>query len=99
MSARNDLVVLVTGCSSGIGSVSSVTAVPSSGIYPASKTAAHLVGDAMRMELAPRGLGAVTISAGGGSRLLSALTFLTMRALDDLLRRRSVPCRPRDMGE
>jgi len=48
-----------------IGSVSGITAAPFGGIYSASKAALHLLGDALRMEVAPLGIEVMTVQAGG----------------------------------
>jgi NAD(P)-dependent dehydrogenase (short-subunit alcohol dehydrogenase family) len=47
-----------------IGSVVGVTAVPFGGAYSASKAAIHLLSDALRMELAPFGIGVVEVQPG-----------------------------------
>jgi NAD(P)-dependent dehydrogenase (short-subunit alcohol dehydrogenase family) len=47
-----------------IGSVVGVTAVPFGGAYSASKAAMHLLSDALRMELAPFGIGVLEVQPG-----------------------------------
>jgi NAD(P)-dependent dehydrogenase (short-subunit alcohol dehydrogenase family) len=58
-------VVLITGCSSGIGSISGVVTTPFAGAYCASKAALHSFSDALRMELAPFGIRVVNVQPGG----------------------------------
>jgi NADP-dependent 3-hydroxy acid dehydrogenase YdfG len=48
-----------------VGSVSGITATPFGGVYSASKAALHLLGDALRMEVAPFGIEVMTVQAGG----------------------------------
>ena len=47
-----------------IGSVVGVTALPFGGAYSASKAAIHLLSDALRMELAPFGIGVLEVQPG-----------------------------------
>jgi NAD(P)-dependent dehydrogenase (short-subunit alcohol dehydrogenase family) len=47
-----------------IGSISGVITTPFAGAYCASKAALHMLGDALRMELAPLGIEVVTVQAG-----------------------------------
>lgn len=47
-----------------IGSVSGVTATPFAGGYCASKAALHAMTDSLRMELAPFGIGVITVQPG-----------------------------------
>ena len=53
------------GCIANVGSISGIVTTPFSGIYCASKAALHAMSDAMRMELAPFGIGVVIIQPGG----------------------------------
>lgn len=53
------------GCIVNIGSVSSLLATPFGGSYSASKAALHLLGDALRPEVAPFGIHVVVVRAGG----------------------------------
>lgn len=53
------------GCIANVGSISGLVTTPFSGIYCASKAALHSMSDAMRMELAPFGIGVVIIQPGG----------------------------------
>jgi NADP-dependent 3-hydroxy acid dehydrogenase YdfG len=47
-----------------IGSVSGVTATPFGGAYCGTKAAVHLVSDALRMEMAPFGIGVIEVQPG-----------------------------------
>ena len=51
-------------CIANVGSISGLVTTPFSGVYCASKAALHALSDAMRMELAPFGIGVVTIQPG-----------------------------------
>lgn len=48
-----------------IGSISGILTTPFAGIYCASKSALHSVSEALRMELAPFGIGVVIVHPGG----------------------------------
>ncbi len=57
---RSDAALIVN-----IGSVSGILTTPFSGAYCASKAALHSISDALRMELAPFGIGVLTVQPGG----------------------------------
>jgi 1-acylglycerone phosphate reductase len=59
------LLIAARGTIVTIGSISGVAPMPWNGVYGASKAAAHLLNDNLRLELAPLGVKVLLVVAGG----------------------------------